>query len=150
MPVLPPSCPLRILELHKNRVATIPDDYFKSTPKLERFSIFGNQITAIPDSLCTSCPALLGLQAQENKLTTLPTVAWPMDMEAVFLEGNEGLASLPASLKALPKLKRLNLGNLKLDEASSSLAAELCVNVMKHKGGIFWGADGKKKDSAVA
>ena len=114
---------------------------------LSRLSIWGNQLSSLPDSLCADCPELLGLQAQENKLTALPSVAWPPKLEAIFIEGNEGLSSLPEALKALASLKRLNLGKLPLDEASTKLAEELKAVVMKQPGGIYWPPTGGKMES---
>ena len=116
---------------------------------LSRLSIWGNQLSSLPESLCSACPELVGLQAQENKLTALPAVAWPPKLEAIFIEGNEGLTSLPETLKALPALKRLNLGKLNLDEASTKLAEELKAVVMKQPGGIYWSPAGGREESSA-
>ena len=64
MPTLGKSHPeLSIIEIHKNRVAKISDDYFTSTPALTRLSIWGNQLESFPSSIC-GCDYLLGLQVR--------------------------------------------------------------------------------------
>jgi len=143
MPTLSSHPGLTVFEIHKNRIASIADDYFSATPALERLSIWGNQLTTLPSSLC-GCSKLLGVQAQENKLTSLPAASWPTTMETVFLQGNTGLAALPPSFGSLPALKRVNLTGLVLDDASSSVANQMKGTCLKSSDGIFWGTDGKK------
>jgi len=76
-------------------------------------------------------------------------VAWPAGMEAIFIEGNT-ITSLPESLKALASLKRLNLGQLKLDDASVALADTLKAAIMTQPGGIYWSPSGEKCDAPAA
>lgn len=76
---------LEILELHKNRISTISDDFFKSMPRLKRLVLSNNQLKVLPTSLC-SCTELKGLQVQENKLISLPSGTWSAALETLFLQ----------------------------------------------------------------
>ena len=139
---------LTVLEAHKNRIGSIPDDYFNSTPSLARVSIYANQLTALPTSLCSACPGLVGVQAQENKLASLPDVAWPSTLETLFLQDNTTLTTLPAGLGQCAKLKRLNLGKLSLDGPSKALAEKIKKKILEQEGGIFWSTSGEMMKSA--
>lgn len=144
LPTLPASAPeLKIFEIHKNRIAEAPDDYFKSTPALERLSIWGNALTALPSSL-TSCSKLVGVQAQSNPdLATLPAGPWPATLETLFIQETK-IASLPSSLTSC-SLKRVNVGQLPLDSAADKLAAEMEKMILGKSDGIWWGKDGVQK-----
>jgi Leucine-rich repeat (LRR) protein len=145
MPVLCADCPVTILEIHKNRIASVADDYFTHTKKLERLSLWGNQLTVLPGSLL-ACSALVGVQAHEMPLASLPSGAWPSDLETLFVQETK-LTSLPPALGTLSKLKRVNVGKLALDAPSAAIAEALGKQIATMKGGIFWGVDGVKVDS---
>jgi Leucine-rich repeat (LRR) protein len=145
MPVLCADCPVTILEIHKNRIASVADDYFTRTKKLERLSLWGNQLTVLPGSLL-ACSALVGVQAHEMPLASLPSGAWPSDLETLFVQETK-LTSLPPALGTLSKLKRVNVGKLALDAPSAAIAEALGKQIATMKGGIFWGVDGVKVDS---
>ena len=134
---------LAIFEMHKNRIATIADTYFNSTPALTRLSIWGNMLTALPPSLAV-LGSLLGVQAHENQLESIPPCAWPVTLETLFLHDNALLVSLPPTLGDCAALKRVNLANLKLDEASTEVAECLKQIVLVATEGIYWGPDGGK------
>jgi len=143
MPTLGPSHPkLTILEIHKNRIGTIADDYFCATPALERLSLWGNQLRAVPPSLC-ACASLVGAQLQENELTALPEGPWPASLETLFLDKNK-ITTLPVAFANCYALKRLNLTGLALDYNANHLAEYLKGNILRFPDGIFWGADGQK------
>jgi len=145
MPVICDICPMTILEIHKNRIAKVPDDFFTKTKALERLSIWGNQLTSLPASLL-GCSALVGVQAQEMPLESLPSGAWPAGMETLFVQETK-VTALPAELGVLDSLKRVNVGKLALDEPSVAIAEAIKAKIMAVKGGIFWGMDGVKQDS---
>lgn len=134
---------LTIIEIHKNRIKTIPDEYFASTPALTRFSIWGNLLEALPSSIC-SCSDLLGLQVQENQLKELPGgQPWPSKLETLFLQSNP-LVKLPEELKKCSAMRRCNVSGLALEASGSAVADALKQLCMKADGGIFWAPDGKK------
>ena len=143
MPALGSHPELTIIEMHKNRIAKIPDEYFTSTPALTRFSIWGNQLEALATSIC-SCSGLLGLQVQENKLTALPGgKPWPAKLETLFVQMNP-LVKLPEELKMCSSMRRCNVSSTQLDESGAAVADALKGLCMKSDGGIFWAPDGKK------
>ena len=39
---------LTVYEIHKNRIASIPETYFSSTPALQRLSLWKNMLTSLP------------------------------------------------------------------------------------------------------
>jgi len=145
MPALSPEGhpSLTVYEIHKNRIASIPDDYFKATPALQRLSIWGNQLAALPPSLCT-CGSLVGVQAHENALASLPTEVWPETLETLFVQQNAPLTSLPPSLKDCSKLKRINFDKLALDDASAEIADAIKALVLEQSDGIYWAPSGEK------
>jgi len=147
MPKLSSHPKLTVFEIHKNRVASIPDDYFSATPALERLSIWGNHLAALPTSLC-ALKSLVGVQAQENKLEALPAGAWPAKLETLFLQDNTSLKTLTTELAACSTLKRVNLSKLPLDDTSKALADKIKDTVLAKSDGIFWGVDGAKQPRA--
>lgn len=107
MPELPqPAAALTTLEIHKNRITTVPGDYFDATPALTALSIWANSITRLPDSVCR-CGRLEQLKANDNKICALPDGPWPASLETLFLSDNPGLKKLPKKLaEQLSGLKR--------------------------------------------
>jgi len=137
MPALAASHPsLSIIEFHKNRVTTIPDNYFESTPALTRLQLWGNQLTGLPSSIC-KCVELLGIQVQTNKIPSLPDGAWPEKLETLFLHDNP-ITSLPSGLSACKAMRRCNVEGLQLDAASDAVSTSLRETCQKTSGGIFW------------
>jgi len=147
MPGLSSHPKLTTLEIHKNRIVKMDDNYFDATPALERLSIWGNMLEALPPSL-PRCASLKGIQAQQNKLSGLPD-GWPASLETLFLQENTSGASfeLPASLKSNAKLMRVNLGKLNLEGESATTADALRTTVLAKPDGIFWGVDGVKSSA---
>jgi len=133
---------LRMLSMEKNRLSTIPDDYFEKTPALERLSLWGNMLTALPASLCR-CSSLVGVQAQDNKIASLPSGSWPTTLETLFVQQNP-LTTLPAELGACSALKRVNVSQLKLDAPGVEVAKKLGESCLKPgSDGIFWAPTGE-------
>lgn len=143
MPTLSSHKHLSVYEIHKNRIASIPDDYFTATPALQRLSVWGNMLTALPPSL-TGLQGLVGVQAQDNKIQTLPAGTWPKKLETLFLQNNP-VSSLPASLgDDCKSLKRVNLTKLTLDGPALEVAGKIQSQCLSDKDGLFWGTDGKR------
>jgi len=139
MPTFCEDCPVEIIEIHKNRIATIPDNYFSTTPSLKRVIVSNNMLTTVPPSI-SKCTQLQQLQASDCKISSLPEgVEWPPTLETVFLQGNEGLAALPAELAKLPNIKRCNLGAA----GPVSIVAALQDLALEKPDGIFWDSAGK-------
>ena len=148
---------LKLFEMHKNRISHIDEEYFNALPALQRLSLWGNTLAALPDSLRTSCTALVGLQVHGNSLSGLPSGgAWSAELEALFIgdqqdqQGFEGDRPssfyLPPGLAKCPKLRRVNLSGLVLDDASKRIADDLCAICLEQSSGdgTFWGPDGVK------
>jgi len=139
MPTLCEGCPIEVMEVHKNRIETIEDDYFKKTPKLKRIIISNNALAAVPPSIC-DCAELQQLQAADNKLTSLPSgKPWPATLETIFLQGNAGLTALPSELAKLSSLKRCNIGAA----GPADLIEKLQDISLEKPDGIFWDPEGK-------
>jgi Leucine-rich repeat (LRR) protein len=144
VPTLAASHPkLSVFEMHKNRVASIPETYFAATPALARLSIWGNQLKTLPQSLL-DCFFLKGIQAQDNQLESLPDGKWPISLETIFLQNNSALTKLPASLAKCPELKRVNLTNLQLDPESLEISYQIRSTCLEEEDGIFWSPEGDK------
>ena len=144
MPTLSSHPSLTVFEIHKNRISTIPGDYFAATPGLQRLSIWGCMLTSLPGSLA-ACDVLVGVQAQENQIASLPSGPWPATLETFFIQDNPPLEHIPKELNdCCPSLKRVNLSHLKLDSSSMEVASALQDKCLANKDGIFWGTNGMK------
>jgi len=138
MPTLGKHPQLTIVEVHKNRIAKVPDEYFESTPALTRLSMWGNSLESFPPSI-VSCQALLGLQVQENKLTALPGgKPWPPKLETLFVQENSAMTTLPDELKACTAMRRCNVSKTALSADSAAVGEALKGFCLKNAGGIFW------------
>jgi Leucine-rich repeat (LRR) protein len=129
---------LTIVELNKNRITSIPSDYFVKTPALERLVMPGCMLEAVPASLAT-CANLQILQLQDNKLTAFEEEAtWDKltKLKTVFLQGNPGL-TVPISLGLCRGLTRINAPT-----ANDELAETFKKLALASPDGIYWGSDG--------
>ena len=135
---------LRIIEIHKNRISAIGDDYFAGTPKLQSLNIGKNSLATLPPSLFSKCAELTMVQAEENKIESLPSVDFPAGLQTLFLQDNPWKA-LPKELAKCSKLKRFNVTNAQSDSATDELIAGLKKIVLSQDGGIFWGKTGEKE-----
>jgi len=134
---------LTILELNKNRITSIPSDYFAKTPALERLVMPGCMLEAVPASLA-GCADLQILQLQDNKLTTFEEATWDKltKLKTVFLQGNPGL-TVPISLGLCRGLTRINAPT-----ADSELAETFKKLALASPDGIYWGSDGAAQKQA--
>jgi len=131
------SVNLEIVELNKNRISSIPSNYFANTPALKTLVMPGCMLETVPASLA-SCPKLQILQLQDNKLTAFEDTAWDKltALKTVFLQGNPGLM-VPASLGKCAGLTRVNAPT-----AEDALAATFKKLALAAPDGIYWGSDG--------
>jgi len=145
MPVFSSVPELEILEMHKNRVASVPDDYFKAMPQLKRLVLSNNQLTSLPESI-GSCTELKQLQLQENKLTSLASL--PSSLETLFVQQNAELTSLPEGLSECAKMLRCNLGGTKIPTGGvCDTLKKVCTS---QKGGVYWAPDGAQTNAPNA
>eukprot|EP00327_Prymnesium_parvum_P029966 CAMPEP_0195577568 /NCGR_PEP_ID=MMETSP0814-20130614/10660_1 /TAXON_ID=97485 /ORGANISM="Prymnesium parvum, Strain Texoma1" /LENGTH=326 /DNA_ID=CAMNT_0040713977 /DNA_START=16 /DNA_END=996 /DNA_ORIENTATION=- len=142
-PAISRMADLEVFEMHKNRVAAIPDDYFTKTPNLKRLVLSNNLLKTLPSSIL-SCSSLKQLQVQDNKMTSIPSGAWPTSLETVFLQGNQELTELPAELAQCTNLSRVNVSKLALSESSLTVAAQLQKICCTKQGGVFWDPNGRQ------
>ena len=148
MPMLPPGeeSSIELIELNNNRIASMADDYFASTPRLRRLALAGNQLTSLPSSL-TSCSALQFLIVGDNQIGSLPAMptvgelCWP-GLETLFIERNP-ITSLPSELLASSCLLRCNLTGAALD-ATDETSKQLMLAILKRPGGSFWTVNGRR------
>ena len=144
-PEMPAGSAIEILEMHNNRIASMPDDYFESTPKLVRLLLAKNGLAALPSSLA-SCKGLRFLQVGDNQLAELPSdgsgqLCWPA-LETLFLERNP-IGALPAELTTSETLLRCNLTGTALDDAHETVAL-LLKQTLARPGGSFWSVNGRR------
>lgn len=147
MPTISSMPNLTILEIHKNRITAVPDDWFTKTPALQRCDIHANMLSALPASVLT-CKDLVGLQLHENtKLASLPNGDWPESLEALFLQETM-VTELPSGLSNVKALKRVNVEKLALDDASAKVEEAMRKLTLQKEGGIFWTSKGEKLEQA--
>jgi len=143
MPTIAANMPaLSVMEVHKNRFSTMPDEYFTATPALTRLTINNCQLTTLPSSLL-GLSGLVNLQAFENAITTLPAGAWPLKIETLFLHGNTGLTALPSEIGDLTALSRANFSKLDLDDASVAITEKVKLTCLAAPNGRFWDVKGR-------
>ncbi|HEY1551598.1 MAG TPA: leucine-rich repeat domain-containing protein [Kofleriaceae bacterium] len=76
-------------------------------------SFHGGSLTTLPDEIADAAPWLTSLSLAFNPFTELPAVLWQLDnLEALELLGTE-LVDIPDDIAKLPKLRRLDIGNMK-------------------------------------
>lgn len=143
MPPMGKKPNLTRVEIHKNRIGSVPDAFFTDAPALEVFQINGNMLKTLPSTIC-DCAALKNVQLQKNKLEFLPESAWPSKIEALFMQENPDLKVLPAGLESISSLSRCNVGEAGPDSLVEKIKG-LCLE--KKGNGKFWGADGKCFDA---
>ena len=140
MPTIASSMPkLKIFEVNKNRISTIPATFFTSVPALERLCINANMLTTVPATI-SECVQLTILQLQENHLESLPDCDWPPLLETLFVQQNRNLTELPPGLASVSTLRRVNVGTA----GPPALVEEIKAGVLaKGSTAMFWGSDGK-------
>ncbi|KAL1510730.1 hypothetical protein AB1Y20_007019 [Prymnesium parvum] len=144
MPTLGPAKELEVLEVQKNRISKIEDNYFEQLPALKRLVASDNQLTSFASSIL-KCSLLEQLQIQNNKLLSLPGGApWPTSLLTLFVQDNTSITHLPKELTGCSSLRRCNLTNLPLGNEASVTAEELKSICTSKKGGVFWDEHGIK------
>jgi Leucine rich repeat len=73
----------------------------------------GGSLTTLPEEIALAAPWLTSLSLAYNPFTELPPVLWQLDhLEHLDLLGTE-LVDIPDDIAKLPKLRRLDIGNMK-------------------------------------
>jgi hypothetical protein len=76
-------------------------------------SFWSGSLASLPDELADAAPWLTPLSLAFNPFTELPDVLWELaNLESLELLGTE-LVDIPDAIGRLPKLRRLDLGNMK-------------------------------------
>merc|ERR1712226_375837 len=113
VPSIGPGLPsLRILELHKNAITQLPEDFFTLLPELKKVTLGDNKLTALPSSVGAS--GLESLLVEGNQLAEVPEFVASMPaLQVLFLQNNQ-LTALPAAFGKNSTLKRVNLSGNKI------------------------------------
>ena len=102
---------LRVLHLHRNRLAALPEGLFAGLGSLERLRLDGNRLAALPAGLFEGLGRLSSLDLSGNRLSGLPSelLSGAPSLSRLDLSGNR-VESLPAGFfKGLSGLAELNL-----------------------------------------
>ena len=102
---------LRVLHLHRNRLAELPEGLFAGLGSLERLRLDGNRLAALPAGLFEDSSRLSSLDLSGNRLSGLPSelLSGAPSLSRLDLSGNR-VESLPAGFfKGLSGLAELNL-----------------------------------------
>ena len=102
---------LRVLHLHRNRLAELPEGLFAGLGSLERLRLDGNRLAALPAGLFGDSSRLSSLDLSGNRLRSLPAGLWEdMALLSRLDLSDNRLDSLPAGFFAgLSGLSELNL-----------------------------------------
>lgn len=129
---------LRILELHKNQISVLPEDFFTRMPELKKLTLADNKLTALPNGIGGS--GLEALLANGNQIVTLPDgVATMPALQVLFVQDN-ALTSIPPSFSTNTTLKRVNLSGNKIVGCGAELSylKAQCTKL----DGMFWPPSG--------
>ncbi len=87
-------------------------------------SLWGGSLTDLPDDIIECKPWLTSLSLAFNPFTEIPPVVWELEnLESLQLLGTE-LVDIPTDIAKLPKLRRLDIGNMKkMKEIPASVCA---------------------------
>jgi len=131
---------LKLVELNKNRITTLPLLFFKGLPALERIILNNNLVETIPVGI--NCPKLESFLISSNNLTELPPdlPLWP-SLRVLFVNNNQ-LTRLPETFLQNTLIERINLArNSKCAVPAKHIIAHLKKVVEKKDGGKFWAPD---------
>lgn len=133
---------LKIVELNKNRITTMPLTFFAGLPGLERIVLSQNNIDSLPVGI--NCPKLESMIISQNNLTDLPPdlPLWP-SLRVLFININQ-LSRLPETFLQNTKIERINLSrNNKLTGTSKHILNHLrmVADSKSAKGGKYWAPD---------
>jgi leucine-rich repeat protein SHOC2 len=130
---------LRIVELNKNRITTLPLLWFKGFKVLERLVLSQNLISSIPIGI--SCPELAAIMISQNSLTELPPdlPLYPK-LRVIFVNANS-LQRLPETFLQNSQLERVNLARNSKCAQNSKVVLEHMKKVTAANGGKYWAPD---------
>jgi Leucine-rich repeat (LRR) protein len=125
---------LTLLDLRKNNLEELPENFFELLPKAKKVSLDNNCLKALPASV-GGAKSLASFTLNSNQIETLPADLARLPLEVLFVSDNK-LTRLPATFGQTRKMQRVNLsGNL----------IEGCDGVIEHlkqqcnaAGGAFW------------
>lgn len=115
---------LEILDLSRNRLDTLPDD-FGRLKRLKILFLSENRFSRIPDVL-SDCPSLTMIGFKSNQITEFPEDALPPDTRWLILTDNR-IEKLPDSIGKLDKLQKLMLAGNRITELPKTM--QQCRNL---------------------
>jgi len=126
---------LTILELHKNCITSLPENFFALCPALAKVTLEQNQLQSLPDGICEH-KKLGVLIVHTNQLAALPEGLGTMSsLKVLFVQDNK-LTTLPTSLGDNKLLERVNLSG------NTIVGCEAVVENLKRActaaDGMFW------------
>ena len=109
---------LEILDLSRNRLSTLPDD-FGRLKKLKILFLSENRFTEIPKVL-SDCPALTMIGFKSNRITEFREDVLPPETRWLILTDNR-IGTLPDSIGELDKLQKLMLAGNRIVRLPESM-----------------------------
>ena len=146
MPALSSHTALTTYEIHKNRIASVPDDYFPNTRSAAALHLgqpADGRATGLSYELWTARRRASPRESAHLRSRRRVAVD-SRDPLPLSRSPGGGAFTLAPELGALTKLKRVNLGKLALDDASMEIADQIKKTCLSKPDGIFWGTDGVK------
>ena len=131
---------LRIVELNKNRITTLPLNFFAGLRALERIVLNNNLIETVPVGI--NCPHLESFLISSNMLSELPPdlPLWP-SLRVLFVNNNQ-LQRLPETFIQCEGIQRINLArNNKCSVPSKHILQHLKKLVETKENGMYWAPD---------
>jgi len=126
---------LTILELHKNCITSLPDNFFELCPALAKVTLEQNQLQALPDGICHH-KTLGSLIVHTNQLGALPGGLGTMpSLKVLFVHDNK-LTALPSSLGDNKLLERVNLSGNQI--VGCEAVVESLQRACTAADGMFW------------
>jgi len=126
---------LSILELHKNCIKELPEDFFQLCPALAKLTLEQNQLQSLPDGVC-SHKTLGSLIVHTNQIGALPDGLGTMpSLKVLFVQDNK-LTALPTSLGDNKLLERVNLSGNKITGCEA--VVENLKRTCTAADGMFW------------
>ena len=126
----PPGSSIRVLDLHRNRIASLPAPRVAALANVAKLRLSGNDVRALDDFFHAlgALPALTTLALEDNAIAVFPTPtpgSFPR-LEELTLDGN-ALTSLPDAFgeegASMQSLRRLGVSGNRLRSLPPSLAS---------------------------